>query len=287
MAALQRDPGFADAWAGLADTYSILDHRPGVTTLPPAETYRLAAQAAEKALSIDPDSHEAHAALGHILMHQGEFDTAERHLKRAIELNPNDAMARLWYSVLLRTIGRKDEATVQALRARELDPLSPLVLRIGGVAFVYSGDPRQALEAAEEGLALGIDQRQFQRLKIRALSLLGRHAEALALAEPFAAEDPGEYATALALAGRDADARAALQRAEQEGTAVLPPEVMVRAWAAAGDQDKAAEWMERIVREQRDFARANVDLPRHPAFDAFARDPRYVAMRRQLGLSSD
>ena len=84
--------------------------------------------AAVKAVQLDDSSAEAHASMGHILHnYDWDFDGAEREFKRAIELNPNYAMAHHWYAHLLMQVGRTDESLAQARLAQELDPLSPFI----------------------------------------------------------------------------------------------------------------------------------------------------------------
>jgi eukaryotic-like serine/threonine-protein kinase len=298
-AALQRDPSFTEAWAGLADTYSVLDHTPAVRTFKPEESYRLATQSAERALAIDPNSSEAHAALGHILTHQGHFDRADQHLRRAVELNPNAALTRLWYSVLLRTVGRFDEAREQTLRAKELDPLSRLILNVGGNNFWYANDPARMLEFADSLLAVAPESLEHHRARARASSLLGRHDEALRAIELMRNSDQPdrfdeEFILVLAFAGRHEEMRKTIDRmlggvqpttgSSNDLQSRARPSLLMRTYAAAGDLDAAARWMRVYVETMPEYARVNLDLPPHPVFAAFRRDPRYLAARRELGL---
>jgi eukaryotic-like serine/threonine-protein kinase len=308
MGALQRDPSFAEAWAGLADTYSVFDHTPAMAPLTPEESYRLAIEAAERALSLDPRSAEAHAALGHILTHQGDFERADQHLRRAVELNPSAALTRLWYSVLLRTLGRFDESREQTLRARQLDPLSRLILNIGGNNFWYMNDPARMLEFAESLLTVAPESAEHHRLRARAFSLLGRHDEALRSLEmmqssghPDRADE--EMILALALAGRRDEMQRRIDHV-LDGTApasgtddelnqrwrsstsrlVASGQLLMRAYAAAGDLDEARKWMRVFTESAPEYARVNIDVPPHPAFERFRRDPAFIAARRELGL---
>jgi eukaryotic-like serine/threonine-protein kinase len=305
--ALQRDPSFAEAWAGMADTYSVFDHTAAMATLEPEESYRLATEAAERALSIDPNSAEAHAALGHILTHQGHFAPADQHLRRALELNPNAALTRLWYSVLLRTVGRFDEAREQTLRARELDPLSRLILNVGGNNFWYMNDPARMLEFVDSLLTVAPESPEHHRLRARASSLLGRHDEAVRAIEmmktsghPDRADE--EMILALAFAGRREEMQKRIDRMldgakpasrpdgefnprrSSTSRLVASGQLLMRAYAAAGDLEAAGKWARVFTESAPEYARVNIDVPPHPAFDAFRRDPRFVAARRELGL---
>ncbi|HEX7831048.1 MAG TPA: protein kinase, partial [Thermoanaerobaculia bacterium] len=129
--AIEIDPQYALAYAGLADCYNLLDIWAG---LPTGETFPRAKQAAQKALSIDDELAEAHTSLAYAI-HTYEWDwpAAEREYKRAIALNPNYATARQWYAEFLTANGRFDEADAQGKKALELDPMSPIINAV--VAF--------------------------------------------------------------------------------------------------------------------------------------------------------
>ncbi|MCC6330093.1 MAG: protein kinase [Acidobacteria bacterium] len=121
--AISADPGYAHAYAGIADYYNWL----GILgVLPPSECFPPAIEAAKKAVELDANLSEAHASLGFSL-HAGnyEWSRAEHHLARAIELNPSNANAYVWYSIVMYTEGRFDEGLQYARRSVEIDPLTP------------------------------------------------------------------------------------------------------------------------------------------------------------------
>ena len=121
--AIAADPDYAHAYAGIADYYNWL----GIMgVLPPLECFQPAIEAASKAVALDPDLSEAHASLGFSL-HAGNHDwaNAENHLRKAIELNPGNANAYVWYSIVLFTEGRFTDGLEFARRSVELDPLTP------------------------------------------------------------------------------------------------------------------------------------------------------------------
>jgi serine/threonine-protein kinase len=119
--AIDIDPTYAMAYAGLCDSYTLL-----VTweSLTPAEGFSKAKAAARMALEIDDQLAEAQAGLAHVLLHSWEWSDSESAFKRAIELNPLYGSAHQWYAEYLVALGRFDEAIREILRARELDPLS-------------------------------------------------------------------------------------------------------------------------------------------------------------------
>jgi serine/threonine-protein kinase len=121
--ALDLDPAFARAWSGLAHSYTVLA---GLTALSAEEAYRQARTAAEKALDLDHELGEAHTALATALSyHYLDPRAAERHFRRAIDLDPSNAAARGFYAEQLRNQGRFDEALSQIHAAQELNPSSP------------------------------------------------------------------------------------------------------------------------------------------------------------------
>jgi serine/threonine-protein kinase len=287
--AIERDSSFAQAHAGLADVYSVMDHRPGLTSLPPAETYRLAEESARRALAIDPNSAEAHAALGHIQGHRGEFREAEQNLRRALELNPNAATTRLWYAVMLRALQRLPEAKEQFLRARELDPLSVMVSQMAALNLWLGGDFAATVDFAQRGLRTAPEYGELDIALARAHACLGRFAEAQEEIQRAATAPQGtsyveeERAMVLAIAGRRSEALALLRRIERDKREPYAPS-LIRAYAASGELGRAVETLEAFARRDPFFARNNVDSPPHPAFAALRAHPRYQEVRRKLGL---
>lgn len=142
--AIAADPEYALAYCGLADYYSWLGI---IGVLPPQECFLPAIEAAKKAAELDPDLSEAQATLG-FAIHAGNYDwaTAERHLKRAIELNPGNGVAFVWYSLVLFTEGRFSEGLEFAHRGVELDPLTPFNHHNIGWGLYYAGHYDEAAE---------------------------------------------------------------------------------------------------------------------------------------------
>ncbi|MGZ8832795.1 MAG: tetratricopeptide repeat protein, partial [Thermoanaerobaculia bacterium] len=286
--AIARDPKFSDAWAGLGDLYSMMDHRAGLTTLPAQESYRLATAAAKRAIELDPQSGEAEAALGHILVHQGDFEAARRHLLRAIQLSPNSSGAHTWNAVLLRAERRFPEMKQEFFRARELDPFSVLNARLGGYGLWLNGDFDAALQWTRLALQTAPDVGDLHINLARSYALMGRKEEAeeeirLAAAGPYPSNVVDEErAFILAMAGRHDEALARVRAAEKKKHPHVHP--LLRTYAALGDIDRACYWAQWFVRETPALARLNMDLPPHPAFASFVSAPCYRQARRDLGL---
>ena len=121
--AIDRDPNFALAYSGLADTYALLGGPEAGGDLPPNEMLPKAKAAALKSLEIDETLAEPHVALAHTkYFYDRDFAGAEREFKRAIELNPNYSVAHHWYAIYLLIVGRQRESLAEIRRAQELDP---------------------------------------------------------------------------------------------------------------------------------------------------------------------
>ncbi|MGZ5493254.1 MAG: tetratricopeptide repeat protein, partial [Thermoanaerobaculia bacterium] len=287
--AIDRDPSFAAAYAGRAEVYSLFDHRAGLTSQPTSETYRLAIEAGQKALSIDSDSAEAHGALGHIYIHQGRFAEADAQLQRALMLNPNGATSHVWLGVLRRAQHRDADAIAETSTALQLDPLNELILNVGATIFTLCGQFERASAIARRGLQADREYGELYLTLARAEMMQGSFDKARqALDDAARATEPPvsveeNRALLLAFEGRHDEALTDLRRIEREKKNPAP-EVMLRGYAAAGDIDDALRWVEKLMRERPNYARLSLDLGPHPAFAAIRKDPRFVSFRHQLGL---
>jgi TolB-like protein/DNA-binding SARP family transcriptional activator len=285
--ALDHDPFFAPAYAGLADTYNMMGS--GYGFRPPSEMAPLARAAAQRALELDGSLAEAHAALGHIAAHYDyDLQAAEWAFLRAIELNPSYATAHHWYSLLLVRLGRSDEAIAAAVRARDLDPLAPPIT--GNVPRVryFSGE----FAAAARGYAAADRNVSIQRWPRVGMAMsylaLGQHDAALhALDVPL--DSWGgltECVRGLIYQAmqRTAEARQVVLELEQRAVIeYIDPTHIALLRGALGDLDEAFVWLERAYRER---SMLIVYMGVDPLFDPMRGDPRFAAMLRRLGGSA-
>lgn len=150
--AIASDPEYAMAYYGLASAFGMI----GVFALrSPVEVYPQAEIAAKKALTLDPQLAEAHAALAFVnLQYEWDWASAEKEFQRSIELNPNYAVAHQWYAFLLSLLRRTAESIEEVRKARQLDPLSTPIN--GFVGFVYMKARRcaEAVEACRKAIEL-------------------------------------------------------------------------------------------------------------------------------------
>jgi len=149
--AIRIDPGFAQAYSALADCHTALGY---LNTRSPEETFPNARLAAQKALELDNSLAEPHASLAYYYLYYArDWNTSEAEFRKAIELNPNYALAHDWYGVYLTARGRWTEALAQIKKARELDPLSLPISTDEGFSLYYSGDYDAAIKSLQQTLA--------------------------------------------------------------------------------------------------------------------------------------
>ena len=283
--AVEKDPSYALAHAGLADCYTML----GVYGfLPAKEAREKAAAAAARAIALDDGVAEGHTALARLrLGYDCRFDEAEREFQRAVELNPADVQARVWYGLHLALVGRHPEAEAQFRRAKELDPVSSYVNFAVAIAHLWTEANEEAIAECEKALetdpdftgalwVLGLACARVAQPE-RAIQVLEKLA-GLTRRAPFYL---GLLAWAYGRAGRDKEARALLEelrrRADHEYVAPVSFAVLL---SGLGDTDGVFEWLERIL-EERDCLVFFVKLP---VFDSVREDPRFHDVLRRLGF---
>jgi eukaryotic-like serine/threonine-protein kinase len=176
-AAIARDPGFALAHAGIADSLLILEDHGFIGY---RDAIARARTAVERALAIDPDLAEAHTAMGGIHAELREFDQADRAFRRAIQSKPGYATAHHWYATqMLLEVGRVADAEREILKARELDPLSLIINTDLARHYYYTRDFKRARELVTHVLSLDPHFIKAQRLMFLTLWQMGDHSHAV------------------------------------------------------------------------------------------------------------
>ena len=282
--AIARDTAYADAWAGLAHVY-LTGYQLNLLAMDEAEASARLRRAAERALALDEESADAHLAFAIALKWRGDWRGAEREHRRTLALNPGHATARSWYSLLLRGMGRADEALREARTAATLDPFGIVITHNYGWQCFQSRDYACALEQFNRVIELSPYPGSVRWLGI-VQSQAGRHDEAVASVQRAIALAPergdfvADLAYVLARAGRGADARIALQRAKAQP---LEGFSIARAHVALGEADSAFAWLERSSWKWPH--RASRD---DPALDAVRDDPRFSRLSarvdREMGM---
>ncbi|MGH9331721.1 MAG: tetratricopeptide repeat protein, partial [Vicinamibacterales bacterium] len=277
--AIDRDPGYAEAFAGLADAYALLATA-GSDALPPHDTMPLARAAATAALKLDERLAEAHASLGYVASnYDWDWATAEREFRRAIALNPNYATARHWYCWYLIMMGRLDEAEAEITRAQELDPLSPMINTTVGVPLFYARHYDRALARFTRAAEVGPDFWLTHVWLGWTYSETGRYADAVAefqREEDLSALKYGGLGYAYARAGDHRAAREvladALRTSERQ---YISSHAIAIIYAALGENDEAFRWLERALSERdEEMTIIKVD----PRLDRLRSDARFTPL---------
>jgi TolB-like protein/DNA-binding winged helix-turn-helix (wHTH) protein/Flp pilus assembly protein TadD len=282
--AVQRDSGFARAWAALADA----DVLGAVySTGPPQALVARARAAAIQALALDSSLAEAHTALALIVQnHDWDWARAEREFRQAIALNPNYATAHHWYAEHLMWRGRFDEALRESERARQLDPLSLIIAADNGAILYYARRYDQAIDRLRSVHA--VDPTMSRAHLITAVYAdHGMIDQALAEEERWRPLIPAAiHWSALAYiygrAGRTAEARRAIQQLLRM-SAREPVQARVFAWsyAGVGDTAQTLAWLEKA------YAEHSGEMPTlkvGPAYDFLREDPRFKRLLERVGL---
>jgi len=285
--ATQADPTYAAAYAGLADCYNMLVN---YSVLPGKEAFPKAKEAAEKALALDENLAEAHAARAFIYFQwEWNWGDAEREYKRAIELKPNYAPARQWYSSLLATTGRTDEALAEAKRARELDPFSLIIVSHPGWINYLSRNAAATIEEARRTLKLDPNFFPAQRYLALAYELQGKYNEAVAEFQKAVSISRGstlvkaEFGHAYARAGKRAEALRAIEELQRlTGERHVSPFHLALIYTGLGEKDRAIELLNKAFDER---AERLVWLRADPRFDVLRSDARFSDLLMRIGLA--
>jgi TolB-like protein/Flp pilus assembly protein TadD len=288
--AIQDDPKYAEAYAGLAAATAVLGQTPN-DGIPPREAKPKAKEAAEHALQLNPRLSEAHAVLGNVAMsYEWNLATAEKELLKAIELNPNDPTAHEWYCHLLIVEGRNPEALTEARHALDLDPVSPLFHTVLAETYYYGRSFDAAIEEAQQVVKLHPDFVLAQFWLGSAYREKKMYPEAIATfqdARQRSGDSPAmlmAYGHTEALAGNATEARAALQKLQQlelEGTRFIPNLYPAAVHVGLGEPDEAFRLLNLAYEERIDRL---VYLNADPMADPLRSDPRFVQLMAKVGF---
>jgi len=282
--ALEEDSTFAQAYAGIAETYVILAD----VTLAPNEALPRAKAAAVKALEFDPDNAEARAWLGAALLtHDWDYAGAQREFSRALELNPNSADARFLYAFDLCTSGRTAEGLLQLERATAVDPFSAYVHWIRDGCFLIARDYDRIIEEHRVTSELDPDFFYWDSWLAVAYREKGLYEEALSeyrRAQELVGQLPLHgLAVTYARMGEAEEARRMLQELhELSRETYVAPDQFAMVYAALGEKDQAFEWLERAC-EARSAGLMWLGLP---DYDSLRSDPRFDALLARMNYDA-
>lgn len=276
--AINLDPDYALAYAGLADSYMMLgkDHHAEAKT------------AAARALALDEQLAEAHTSLAYLEM-RGEWNwpVAGKGLQRAIELNPHYATAHQWYSIYLELMGRPEEAVEEARRAQALDPLSLIINESLGDRLYYARQYDAASEQLRSTIELdpsfvpahgSLGQVYLQQKRYDAAIVEFQTMKDLSHS-PSAAAWLGRVYALSGKAGQARSVLAELQQPSAQGMAL--PEYIAGIYAGLGEKEQALAWLERAYQARSDYL---VFVRMDPLWDGLRLEPRFQDLMRRIGL---
>jgi serine/threonine protein kinase/Tfp pilus assembly protein PilF len=284
--AIEKDPNYALAYAGLADSQVTLQDYSSVS---PKLTLPKAKEAANKALEIDGTLAEAHNSLAQVMFREWDWEGAEREHKRAIELNPNYASAHHWYALVLAYAARFDEAVAEMKRAWELDPLSLIINRNLGLVLYFARRYDKALVPLQKTLemdpnfslahaSLGLVYLQKSMYR-EALMELQKESEMRGGSDAVVETWKG---IAYAKAGKESEAKKVLgdllKRAKQ---VYVSPALLASLNLALGENDSGFKLLD-LAYDERDSRL--LELKVLPEFDGVRLDPRFKSLLKKVGL---
>jgi len=281
--AIALDSGAALAYAGLADSYTVAIDNGWIAA---DEGYRQAKANASRAVELDDNIAEAHAALGTIDRFSLLWAQAEQEFKRAIAINPGYATAHQWYSIELRVLGRFPEAVAEARRALNLDPLSPVQNLFLGNQLYYAGEYEAAVVQITKAVEMNSDSAIAHELLGQAYLQQQKYAEAIreltrSLALNGTAQ--GSLGHAYGVSGdRDAADRILAELLRRSRTEYVSPLQVALVYSGVGDTDQAISWIQRAYRESE---RTVLILATDPRLASISNDPRFQSILRQGGLT--
>jgi DNA-binding winged helix-turn-helix (wHTH) protein/Flp pilus assembly protein TadD len=284
--ATTEDAQYALAYAGLADSYVLLDSY-GVE--PAFQAYPVAKAAALKALQLDNSLAEAHASLGMVYFYyEWNWSAAEHAFQRAVALNPNYVLAHSWYALNLGAMGRYEEALDQVRRAQELDALSLEINTVVGRIHYFGRQYERSIDAYRKVIDLDPHYARAHTRLGMTYAASGAFEDAihefeqsqrLSCFDPYLA---GLLGYAQALSGSTRKARKLLEElTERPRGRYVSASSVALIWIGLGKSDEALEWLAKAYQgRSTDMVYAKTE----PLLDPVRSDPRFTALLRQMGL---
>jgi TolB-like protein/DNA-binding winged helix-turn-helix (wHTH) protein/lipoprotein NlpI len=284
QSAIDKEPTYAQAYAGLADSYNLSS---SYGLLPTKVYMPKAREAALRALQLDESLAEAHASLASVAQNlDWDWPTAEREYRRAIELNPNYATAHHWYAECLALQGRFNEAFMEIAKARELDPLSLIIGADYGAILYFSRNYGQAIQQFHTVLEMDPD---FPRAHMISYAYVeeGRFPEALGVVEKWQSDGHTTWAWPIMAYiygrwGKKTEAEHAIQKMiKSNRRAKMDPSTFVVSNLGLGNKKVAMDWLEKAFAERSPFITAmKVD----PIYEPLYTEARFHSILKQMNL---
>ena len=282
--AIEMDPNYALAYAGLSDAYRSLAIG---SEMPPVENLAKSKIAGVRSIEIDDSLSEGHTGLG-MTIFWGEWDWvgSEAQLKRALELNPNDATAHLFYAHILSNTGRHTEALAEVKLSRELDPLFPFAGALEGQFLFHAGRTDEALVRLQKTFDLAPTFWMPHLFASSAYIEKGMYAEAIAEARKATDLSPSQTNSivnesyAQSKLGKHDEAQALLDKLlKRSAERFVPPGHIAQTYNGLGETEKALDWLEQAF-EQHDPKM--VFLKVDPKWNNLRSEPRFIDLMKRM-----
>ena len=283
--AIEKDPNYAAAYSGLADTYlTLYDYE----LMSFNESTSKAKDAAQRALKINENLAEAHNSLAHIDLHEWKWESAEQGFRKAITLDPSYILAHHWYALCLTAMGKTNEAVTQMEKARELDPLSTRINADLGMAYLSAGRYDEAI--GQEQKTLELNPRSAGARWIRGMAYQQKKMFEEAI---------NDYKSALQLSHNNPNFLAALGHVyASSGNTVeahkildtlfvvnkqepVSPFFFALVYTGLNDKENALQWLEKAVEEKSGSVRY---LKMEPRLQSLRNEQRYITLMKKIGL---
>jgi len=284
--ALEKDPAYAPAYAGLADSYNLLAF---FNVFPPREVMPKAKAAAVKALELDDNLAEAHVSLGWAgFTYDLDWPAAGKHFDRAIVLNPAYPLAHSYYSLYLGALGRPEEGLTEAKRALDLDPVSPAINHYVVVQLYLARRFDEAIEQCRKTLELDPSFTPVHGTLAEVYSAKGMYREALAEYEEYSALSGGSPRStafvgyAHARLGQRSQAFSVLEQLRAASKQKYVPALSFAiVYVGLGEKEQAFLWLEKAYDER---TNSLAYLKVQATWDPLRSDPRFADLVRRIGL---
>jgi DNA-binding winged helix-turn-helix (wHTH) protein/TolB-like protein len=283
--AINLDPGFAEAYVGVADSYATLGL---YAVVPPKQAFSAAKDAGTRALQMDDALAAAHATLGLIdFYYDWNVSAADDEFRRALAENPHYAMAHSWYAESLAAKGNYADAVEEAQRALQDDPLSLIVGSNAGWTFALAGQYQQSIETLKK--AIEIDP-NFPRTHFRLAEVYEQRGEYGTAIHEFeeavrlSGGDPyyeGSLGHAYGASGNALKARDVLQNLQARTGQYVPPYAIGLIYTGLGEKDQAFHWLQKAVEER---STSMVFLRMDPELATLRADARFAPLSRSLNF---
>ena len=283
--ALKKDPNYALAWAGLADSYSLMGE---YTNISRREFYPKQMEAINKALEIDDHLAEAHISLAiSLMLNEWDWINSEKEFKIGIDLNPNYATGHHWYSQWLLYHGRFDEALNEISLAIELDPVSQGILKDKGIHHYYHREYDEAIASGLQVLELNSGFAPAHRLLSLAYAGKGLFNKAIGANQKWGELTRNRTKTEVSLvqiyaaSGLKSQAARMIKNIESGDLGANDIRGMALVYAALNENDMAFSWLEKSY-EKHEESLCNIRID--PKLDSLRSDPRYDLLVKKIGL---